>query len=70
MKDFEELSEHAYNVVSGSGMEVRTDLTDYYPDNGPGGILKVRGVGKKTFKELTAFLKKHQLDWKQREDKK
>lgn len=67
---FEELSERAYNVVANSGIHTIDELAAFHQDAlDQNGIYKLRGVGKKTFNELDALLKKHGRSWKKRTPK-
>ena len=64
---FENLTTRTYNILAGSDIETIDELAEYYPDGeDEKGILKLRGVGKGTLKELTALLEKHGKKWKKR----
>lgn len=67
---FKDLTDKTYYFLSASVIETIDQLAAFHPDDTDGeGILKYRGAGKKTFAELTAFLKQHGRDWKKREKK-
>lgn len=43
------------------------ELCTFYGDSKEGGICRLRGIGKKTFEELTKFLEEHGRTWKVRD---
>lgn len=67
---FAELSDKIYNTLSMADITSIEELVNFYPDDNEGGIRRVRGIGKKTFNELTEFLEKHGRTWKQRRKQK